>query len=148
MQMDWHNDFTYYYFDGNEIKSGLLSSVPDEVEDYAKVHEAIGFVQHIGCTGKSQHVISSDYHRLCLEVLKIAVEKYGETFPVLLRGVRSNRPDSEHKILFGTTDRQVAGFYGEVREYRNIKGLRTNSAMKSVKTNNMSDMDEEVIFFA
>lgn len=147
--MLYTNDFTYYYFDseGNLQTAPSAMSVPEEVEDFCKIHDAIGYVQKLGCAGMSQHSIRNDYHKLCLSVLKIAVEKYGETFPVLLRGVRSDRPDSDHMILFGTTDRAIAEFYGKVGEYRHVKGLKTRSVAESVVTGEVDQMDEEIIFF-
>lgn len=147
--MDFANDFTNYWLEGECLKGAPASQVPDECfDDACKISEAVGFVQKLGCAGRSQHVVSSEYHRCCLAVLRMAVEKYGETFPVLLRGTRSSRPDAEHQILFGTTDKTVAEFYGQVREYRNIKGLRTRSVALSVATDDYSQCDEEVIFFA
>lgn len=144
----YRDDFTYYYYrDSQLVAAQSLSDVPEDVEDYCKISEAVAFVQKIGCAGRSQHDIKTEYHQLCLDVLKIAVEKYGEVFPVLLRGTRSNRPEAEHKILFGTTQREVAEFYGEVREYKYVKGLRTASLMLSVVSGEYDQMDEEVIFF-
>jgi hypothetical protein len=68
-----------------------------------------------------------------------------------LRGVRSQRSDKDSLILFGTTDREVAKFYakdGKIKVYRNIKGLKTMSTVKSVKTDDWADQgDEEIIFF-
>ena len=49
--------------------------------------------------------------------------------------------------MFGTTDKEVAKSYGNIKVYENIKGLRTVSTMKSVKTGDWSDTDEEIIFF-
>jgi hypothetical protein len=143
------DDFTYYYYQGGQIvEASALCDVPEDIEDYCKISDAVSFVQKIGCAGRSQHNVKTEYHRLCLDVLKIAVQKHGEVFPVLLRGTRSTRPDADHQILFGTTDKTVAEFYGQVREYRNIKGLRTRSMAVSVATDDYGQCDEEVIFFA
>lgn len=141
-----------FYFDGDNLKTAQsVSEVPEEVEDWVSIGEAVSYVQHLGCAGFSQHRIKSDYHKLCLAVLRLSVEKFGEVFPEVLRGVRSNRPEQESLILFGTTDREVANFYakdGNIKVYKNIKGLRTNSTMKSVKTDDWADQgDEEIIFF-
>jgi hypothetical protein len=85
---------------------------------------------------------------LNLDVLRIAVKKYGQRFDLIYRGVRSNRPDCEYKIMFGSTDIKVASFYGTIKEYRNIFGLRTTSTIaKSVVTNDYDKIDEEIIFF-
>lgn len=142
-------DFTYYYYgkDGELKTAPTPMSVPEEIEDYANANDAVSLVQKLGCIGRSHHSISSEYHRLCLDVLKIAVEKHGEVFPMLLRGTRSDRPDTDHKILFGTTNKEVAQFYGEIREYQNIRGLKTRSTMKSVISDDLTEMDEEIIFF-
>jgi nucleoside diphosphate kinase len=124
------------------------SGVPDEVwDDACTIYEAISFVQHLGCAGRSQHQIKTKYHETCLAVLRMAVQEYGEVFPVLLRGTRSARPDSEHRILFGTTNPDVASFYGEIRQYYNVRGLRTSSLVLSVVTDDYSQADEEIIFF-
>lgn len=147
--MDRLNDFTNYWLEGETLVGAPSSQVPhDKLDDACTIAEAISFVQRLGCAGRSQHIVKNEYHKNCLAVLKMAVEKYGETFPVLLRGTRSNRPDAEHKILFGTTDRNVAEFYGDVKEYRNIKGLRTKSLVLSVVTDSYAQSDEEIIFFA
>jgi hypothetical protein len=142
-----------FYFDGEILKVVQeVSEVPEEVEDWTSLGDAIGYVQHLGCAGFSQHKIKSEYHHLCLEVLRWAVENIGETFPEVLRGVRGNRPEQDHLILFGTTDREIAKFYakdGNIKVYKNVKGLRTVSTMKSVKTGNWADQgDEEIIFFS
>ena len=136
------------------IENGALqwvttpSAVPDEFwDDACTIAEAISFVQRLGCSGQSQHKIKSAYHATCLAVLQMAVQEYGEIFPVLLRGARSARPDAEHKILFGTTNPAVAEFYGDIREYRNVRGLRTKSLVLSVVTADYSQADEEIIFF-
>jgi hypothetical protein len=144
-----HRDTRHYWLENGNLQSAESpDGVPDEIWDTAAtIYEAISFVQRLGCGSASQHTIKSAYHETCLAVLKMAVQTYGETFPVLLRGTRSSRPDSEYKILFGTTNPAIAEFYGEVREYRNIKGLRTRSLLLSVLTDDYSSQDEEIIFF-
>lgn len=147
--MRYRDDFTYYYFDQEELRSAPSAmSVPEYVEDFANIHDAVGYVQKLGCLGQSQHVVKNEFHQLCLKVLKVAVNQYGETFPVLLRGTQSDRPDSDHKILFGTTNTKVAAFYGDIREYRNVRGLRTRSIAESVVSDGLEEMDEEIIFFS
>lgn len=141
-----------FYLDGEVLKvTHAVSEVPEEIEDWASVGEAVSYVQHLGCAGFSQHKIKSDYHKLCLAVLKWAVENIGEVFPEVLRGVRSQRSEQESLILFGTTDKEVAKFYakdGNIKAYKNVKGLKTMSTMKSVKNDDWADQgDEEIIFF-
>jgi hypothetical protein len=138
----------FWLEDGSLQWAASPSGVPDEVwDDACTIYEAISFVQRLGCSGRSQHQIKSKYHETCLAVLRMAVQEYGEVFPVLLRGTRSSRPDSEHRILFGTTNPAVASFYGEIREYRNVCGLRTKSLVLSVVSGDYSQADEEIIFF-
>ena len=141
-----------FYLDKNEVlkTAQAVSEVPEDVEDWTSVSDAVSYVQHLGCAGFSQHKIKSDYHKLCLAVLRWAVENIGEVFPEVLRGVRSQRSDQDSLILFGTTDKKVAEFYAKdgIKVYRNIKGLRIMSTMKSVKTDDWADQgDEEIIFF-
>jgi hypothetical protein len=144
-----HRDTRQFWLEDDALQwAKSPDGVPDEVwDDACTIYEAITFVQRLGCGRASQHQIKSAYHETCLAVLRMAVREYGENFPVLLRGVRSARPDSEHRILFGTTNPDVASFYGEIREYRNIKGLRTRSLLLSVVTDDYSQQDEEIIFF-
>jgi hypothetical protein len=142
----------YFYFENENLKiANFCSEVPEDVEEFTKLSDAVSYVQHLGCAGFSQHKIRNKYHELNLLALRWAVENIGETFPELLRGVRSQRSEQESLILFGTTDREVAEFYakdGNVKVYKNIKGLRTTSTMKSVKTDDWADQgDEEIIFF-
>lgn len=149
------NEFSYFYFDkGADTKGSLkivdkCSQVPDEIEDFCKLDDAIALVQKLGCCGICQHQIKDEYHQLCLTVLAKAVDNIGETFPLVLRGVRSKRPDSDYKILFGTRDQQVAAFYGEtIKEYHNVRGVRVKcSRAKSVKTDDWDEQDDEIIFF-
>lgn len=149
--MQWRDDFTYYYYDAEgQFTASSLSKVPDEIEDFANIFNAVGFVQKLGCIGASQHKVRSQYHQLCLDVLKIAVEKYGEIIPVAFRGIRSRRTDDESLILFASTEKAVAEFYaidGDIREYHNIRGLRVNSQTKSVISEGWDLQDEEIIFF-
>lgn len=141
------NDFTYYWFaDGGELLSGPLSQVPEE-EDFVTIVDAVNYVQTLGAIGKSQHQIEAGYHRLALTVLKLAVQKYGEHFEVLLRGDRNPRAIADYKILFGTENESVANFYGPIQKHHNVRGLRTRSQLLSVITNDCQQQDEEIIFF-
>jgi hypothetical protein len=137
-----------FYFNCDRLNQcSTLSEVPEEVEDWCSVAEAISYVQSLGCQGRSQHKIQSEYHKLVLAVLRWAVENEGEMFPEVLRGVRSDRPDENSLILFGTRDAEVAQFYARnnIKTYKNIKGLLTYSTKESVKGG--FEMDEEIIFF-
>jgi hypothetical protein len=145
---DYKDNFTNYYLAGNTLKSGSVNEIPDEYfEDACTIQEAVRFVQQLGCQGRSQHVVRSKYHQCVLAVLQMAVEKYGEIFPVVLRGCFGNLPLKQHLILFGTTDRTVAEFYGEVQEFKFVKGLKVKSLVKSVVTDEYDYDDEEIIFF-
>lgn len=145
----YRDDFRQFWLEDGVLQSAASASqVPDHAWDSAcTISEAVSFVQRIGCAGRSQHVVKGSYHESVLAVLKMAVEQYGEDFPELLRGIRSERPDAEHKILFGTTDRAVAEQYGTIRTYRNVRGLRTSSLVLSVVTDDYAQQDEEIIFF-
>jgi len=144
----WRDDFTYYYYSGTSLVAASLDAVPMDIEDYATIGDAVSYVVKLGCAGFSQHVIKSPFHTLCLAVLRAAVEKYGTVVPEILRGVRDDRAEADHKILFGTTELEVAQQYGRVKVYRNVKGLvyRAYSAV-SVQTGDYDKVDEEIIFF-
>ena len=146
----YREDFRQFWMEGDQLMSAnKASQVPDEVfDDACTISEAVSFVQRLGCVGRSQHVVKSAYHATVLAVLRFAVQQYGEDFPELLRGTRSDRPAAEHKILFGTTDYAVAEQYGTVRTYRNVRGLRTTSLVLSVVSDDYAQQDEEIIFFA
>ncbi len=142
----------YFYFENDNLRIvDNCSEIPEDVKEFTKLSDAVSYVQHLGCAGFSQHKIRNEYHKLNFLSLRWAVGNIGETFPEVLRGVRSQRSDQESLILFGTTDREVAEFYakdGNIKVYKNIKGLRTASTMKSVKTDDWADQgDEEIIFF-
>lgn len=146
-----YHEFCYFYIESNIVHMVVNSyELPEEDNlECCTVNEAIAFAQFLGCWNKPQHIVTTNYHRLCLTALRWAVQNDpGETFPVVYRGVRSDRPDSEYKILFGSPDPKVAQFYGKVREYHNVRGLRANSyAAKSVVTGDYSQVDYEIIFF-
>lgn len=144
---EYRNNFTNYYLAANTLKSGTVSEIPDEhFENACTVSEAVSFVQQLGCQGRSQHVIHSAYHRCALAVLRMAVDKYGEEFPVVYRGCSGSLPIEQHLILFGTTDRAVAECYGKVQEFRNVVGLKYQSLAKSVVTGGYDYSDKEIIF--
>lgn len=145
----YFEDFTRYYFQDGVLKSSpTVSDVPEEIDDFASIGEAISTLQMYGCIGKSIQSAKEESHRLSLAVLRLAVEKYGEVIPTVYRGVRGNLPLSDHQVLYGSSDHEVAEFYGDVVEYKNIKGLRTYSSKKSVvDPEDDSRMDEEIIFF-
>jgi len=143
---DWQNDFNYYYFECGVLNSAPLADVPEEIEDYAKISDAVAFVQKCGAVGWSQHTPRNEYHELCLEILKVAVKLYGTKYKTLYRGVRSSRPDSDHKIMFATPSKTVAEWYGDVKEISNIKGLAYRSTLNSV-IECSSEPDIEILFF-
>lgn len=144
-------EFNYFYFEGDTLKIvGRCSELPeDENLEFCKLDNAISYVQKLGCAGISQHSIRGEYHHLCLTVLRWAVDNLGETFPTILRGVRSERPDSDYKILFGTRDPEVAKFYGnKIKTYTNVRGLQAKAfTTKSVKSGDWGETDDEIIFF-
>ncbi len=147
----WQADTAYYALvNGELVRYENCSDVPDELFDAGlglKISDAVSDVQKRGCQMKSLHVVDSVYYANVLAVLKMAVEKYGEIFPSIYRGIADgSTPDSERLIFFGATDRKIAEFYGTVTELSNVKGLRTNSTCASVSSDEF-DMDEEVIYF-
>jgi hypothetical protein len=134
----------YFYLDlGNLV---VTNTPPEEIE-YCTYTEALRHSCWLGSCGFNQHQFRDDFHVLCNKVLRWLVENYGEKFEVLYRGSRSDRLDSEYKILFGSTDEDVAAHYGPVKIYRNVKGFKHTSLLKSVKTDDYTESDEEVIFF-
>ncbi len=150
VQTQWQNDMAYYALvDGHLVRYETCSDVPDELFNAGlglRICDAVSAVQKRGCQMKSLHIVDSEYYANVLAVLKMAVEKYGEIFPTLYRGVADgSTPDSQRLIFFGSTQREVAEFYGDVQEIRNVRGLRTHSFCESVTGNDQ--MDEEVIFF-
>lgn len=141
---DWQNDFTYYWLAPEGLVGAPLSEVPEEVEDFWSIGDAVSYVQRLGCSGMNLHTQTP---QTVLDVLKLAVEKYGEVHQKVLRGTRSQRPLSEYKILFGTTDRKVAEFYGDVTEHLNVRGIKYAANTLSVVSGDYSQDDEEIIFF-
>lgn len=143
--MKYSDDFTRYYYaeDGTIQSCSLASEVPDEVDDYFTISEALSFLQRAGCWGFS---FDAETARpsvlLAAEIVKIAIEKYGEVFPVLYRGCDGPEP-SGRVIKYGSPIREVAEFYGKVKVLRNIKGLRHLGFAESVCG---LDRDEEVLF--
>jgi hypothetical protein len=148
--MSYKDDFTQYYYLGGELKvASVVSEVPEDVDDFTTINEAIFWMQKLGCIGRHVHG-DNPSNSLLLEVMRIAVEKYGQVFPLVYRGVRSNRPDAQYKILYGALDKNVAAFYGNVKVYRNVRGLLTRSLAKPVladETTPADEADEEIIFF-
>lgn len=140
----YFHDFTYYYYAEGRLKSvESLSQVPGEIEDFATLHDAISQFTAKGCRG-DLHQIRSEYDRLCLEVLKIGVEKYGEVFPVLYRG-ESGYNVTQRVIWYATPSAEIAAFYGDLQVLENVRGLKTISFRESVR--GIDAVDEEVIFF-
>ena len=146
--------FTCWYQMPNSkeiLWASSISQIPEDdnilITDVYQIHSLL---QGIGCCGLSGHdnnpLITGDWSVFALKVLPLAIEKHGEIFPVVYRGISGDLPDNQHRYLFGSLDKEVAAFYGEVQEYRNIKGLHFRSTVKSVKTGDYDDGDSEVIF--
>lgn len=148
MSSQFH-EFSYFYIENDHLMMvDSCSEVPEKIEDFCKLHEAFAYVQKIGCCGWSQHRIRNNFHHLSLTVLRWAVQNLGEAYPKVYRGTRSERPDSEHLILFGTRNLAVAKFYGNnVKVYENVRGIISLSQAKSVLTDDYTESDEEIIFF-
>ena len=155
------NDFTQYYFQDGELKSASsVADVPEHIDDFASISSALGSFQDRGCWGLSNQLdiepkTQRDRQRiealkLDIVIVKIAVEKYGEILPVIYRGRNAEMtlPIAKHKVLFGSPDRAIAAWYGEVTEYHNVRALRYYSKKVSViDPDNADAMDEEVVFF-
>ncbi|UFP97273.1 hypothetical protein [Gloeobacter morelensis] len=124
-----------------------LSAVPEGPQvEYTTVRNAVGLVQSLGCWGMSQHQIRDENHRLALAALRWAVRHWGCEVD-LFRGVRDDFPDSQHLILFGTPDLEVARFYGpDIKHYR-VRALHTQSNCVPVASADPGHMDIEYIFF-
>lgn len=145
---DWQKDFSYWYFDltGSLIECHSLSDVPEEVEDYAKISDAVAFFNKCGCVRRSAHNPQTEFHKLCLEVVKIAIDRYGEIVKVYRGSQLETLPIEDHKILYGATSYDVAAWYGIVSRLE-VKGLRTHSMCVSVLSpDDPTSYDEEIIF--
>ena len=149
--------FTYWHkkIDTDKIlEASSLAEVPEDEDTlFANVYQIHRFLQHIGCAGISGHdnnkFMQSPDRIFILEILPLAIEKYGEIYPIVYRGISGDLPDNRHRYLFGSLDKEVAECYGKVREYHNVKGLHFRSTVKSVKTEDWGEEDEgdsEVIF--
>jgi hypothetical protein len=145
--------FTYWYRNnsGNIVEASSLSEVPEDIELYCNTYDIGKYFQRLGANNVNPHTYRREGHLFMLEILPLAIEKYGRVFPRLYRGVRSDRPDGEYKLLFGSEDIEVAKFYGKtIKEYLNVRGLEFHSVLRSVKSDDYSDgygeMDREVIF--
>jgi hypothetical protein len=144
--MKYSDDFTrYYYQDGTIQSCQLASQVPDEVEECFTIAEAVSFLQKAGCWGYSFDASTARPSvLLAAAIVEIAIEKYGEVFPVLYRGCTGPEP-SNRVIKYGSPDLKVAQFYGDVKVLTNVKGLRYLGFAESVCGN---ERDEEVLFLA
>jgi hypothetical protein len=145
---NYRDDFTYYYYYQGKLKiANKVSDIPEHIEEFTTITEAVSWLQRCGCAGISIHNEQRESIKLGIEVLKIAVYKYGQIFEKVYRGVRSSRPESEYKILYGSDKLEIAKKYGDVVEYKNVRGLLTNSWAKSVISEDIAEMDTEIIFF-
>lgn len=140
------HEFSYFWFDSNgDLMITDLDKVPHDV-DFLNLYQAHRQI-HLASMQGNYHKSPKSLTLLAIAALRWAVSNHGEYFPMLYRGVRSSRPDSEYSILFATPDKEVAKFYGDVREYKNIKGIKFNSLLKSVVTEDYDHIDVEVVFF-
>lgn len=144
----WQEDFTYWFFEGEELmEASTLSQVPEWVEDYANIWDAVSFFQKCGCVGRSAHQVETEFHRLCLAVLEQALSRYGERLQVFRGSQSEGLPLELHELLYGATNYDVAAWYGPVSTF-DVFGLRTYSSGASVlEPGDLSSFDEEVIFF-
>ena len=146
--MEKFDEFTRFYFNGDTLILSELINVPDEIESFWTVYEASAYLQSLGCRGQSLHVVKSDDHVLAISVLRWAVTHLGKIYPVIYRGTR-NCGDFElkdHKILFGSTNINVAREYGEIEIFNNVRAFKTRSTAKSIIDDSF-EQDEEIIFF-
>lgn len=149
------DDFRYFFFENNIIKeASSLSLVPKEILDYSRIMDAVDYFQLLGMMGmpiqdKQPNLPNGkiyEYYDLYWEVLKIAYNQYKQTFPLLYRGYRKERPDSDYRIIYTTPSLDVAKFYGDnIKEYRNVDGLLTHGCGKSVVTGEWNEIDDEVL---
>ena len=142
------DDFRYWVIVDGQLQGWpSAGAVPDEYFDISMtIAEAIGYFQKCGCIGRNIHTTDTIEHRTAIAVLKMAVEIYGQVFPVLYRGDDNPRPDGDYALMYGTRNIDVAAFYGAIQERHNVKGLLTVSTVKSVTASEF-DCDEEIIFF-
>lgn len=143
--LPYQNDFRYFYFVGEELVAAPLKDVPMDVQDYWTISEAVRQLAHAGCCGMSFNKFDARPSiRLAAAVVKVAIEEYGEMFPVLYRGLRDGSETSDRVVKYAATSRPVAEFYGRVVQLENVKGLRTRSMADSVVGDPSGD--EEVIY--
>jgi hypothetical protein len=144
---DWQNDFTYWYVEnGALVEAGSLSEVPEDVECYGRIHDAVAFFPRLSMFRKSAHVVDSEDQALYLAIIAIAIERYGEDCHVF-RGSNGEWELSRHKILYGATSIDVAAHYGHIVEGLQVRGLRTHSPTNSVLTPDDDDSEDEEIIF-
>jgi hypothetical protein len=141
------HEFSYFWFKDGDLMITDLDEVPPDV-DFLNLYYAHRQIRLASMQG-NYHQNPKPSTLLAIAALRWAVANHGEIFPLLYRGVRSSRPDSEYSVLFATPDIGVAKFYGDVKvkEYKNIKGIKFNSHLKSVVTEDYDHIDVEVVFF-
>jgi hypothetical protein len=151
--LPYFDDLNYFYIDSqnNLIEVPKLNDVPEDIQGYSRIMDAVAYFQQLGMLGLSANIkgegrLFEDYN-LNIQVLKIGFERYKQLFPVLYRGCRkTSRPDKEYKILFTTPQIEVAKFYGDtIREYRNVYALLTHGKGVSVVSGDYTFLDEEAI---
>ena len=136
----------YYYTIGSKLCSGGFSDIPDDDIDFITPEQAANYLAKVGCIGRNHHQAIRPYHKLALDALRDWITKNPTVVPLVYRGARATKhPLRDHNILFGSTAREVAEYYGEVVEYHNIIGYPFTPIVK------MENYDiipgEEVIFF-
>lgn len=152
MLLPYFNDFNYFYLDENNviIEVDSVSKVPegDDIK-YGRIMDAVAYFQQLGMARqpiqfKLDTHLYEDYD-FYYEILKIGYKRYGQKFDVLYRGCNSDRPDSGYKIIYTSDNRDVASFYGTVKEYRNVMGFLTHGNGTSVVSGDYDQIDNEII---
>lgn len=93
----YQEDLNYYFLKDGQLVGDKLQNISDEdFENALRISDAVGYVQKLGCIGATQHIIHNEEHSMALAVLRMAVEKYGEVFLVVLRGCSGSLPLDQH----------------------------------------------------
>jgi hypothetical protein len=123
----------FYYQDDVLTSSNKISDIPDDVDDYWSMSDAVQHLAHSGCLGSDFSISGAkESLKLCAEVVKIAVAEYGENFSRLYRGSHNGINPTNRVVKYATPSQEVAEFYGAVTILENIKGLRTFSLREEV----------------
>ena len=150
---DYILDTKHYSLQGDAwITYDKCSEIPDDIFDLTLTkHEAVDILEHLGAIGQNVHTSTKPIHLLALKIIRKCIEDHGEVFPVLYRGTSSLRPINEYKLLYGSPNIDIARFYkgpdGYIQVFRDVLGFRVSTRLKSVITNDWSQIDENVMFF-